>query len=144
MRHFPTKCFESVNLFLKHAIIIGDYVQEKDRRMKELIDLINQFRDERDWRKFHNEKDLAISISLEASELLELFQWKQSEEVVEKSLQEIKEELADVFMYSLMMADNLNLDVEEMIKEKIAINAKKYPVELSKGNNKKYTDLEKK
>lgn len=144
MRQFPTKCFESVNFFSKHAIIIGDYVQEKDRRMKELIDLINQFRDERDWRKFHNEKDLAISISLEASELLELFQWKQSEEVVEKSLKEIKEELADVFMYSFMLADNLNLDVEEIIKEKIDINAKKYPVELSKGNNKKYTDLEKK
>ena len=144
MRQIPTKCFESVNFFPKHAIIIGDYVLEKDRRMKELIDLINQFRDERDWRKFHNEKDLAISISLEASELLELFQWKQSEEVVEKSLKEIKEELADVFMYSFMLADNLNLDVEEIIKEKIDINAKKYPVELSKGNNKKYTDLEKK
>ena len=144
MRQIPTKCFESVNFFSKHAIIIGDYVQEKDRGMKELIDLINQFRDERDWRKFHNEKDLAISISLEASELLELFQWKQSEEVVEKSLKEIKEELADVFMYSFMLADNLNLDVEEIIKEKIDINAKKYPVELSKGNNKKYTDLEKK
>ena len=144
MRQIPTKCFESVNFFSKHAIIIGDYAQEKDRRMKELIDLINQFRDERDWRKFHNEKDLAISISLEASELLELFQWKQSEEVVEKSLKEIKEELADVFMYSFMLADNLNLDVEEIIKEKIDINAKKYPVELSKGNNKKYTDLEKK
>ena len=144
MREKPTKCFESVNFFPKHAIIIGDYAQEKDRRMKELIDLINQFRDERDWRKFHNEKDLAISISLEASELLELFQWKQSEEVVEKSLQEIKEELADVFMYSFMLADNLNLDVEEIIKEKMDINSKKYPVELSKGNNKKYTDLEKK
>ena len=144
MRQFSTKCFESVNFFPQNAIIIGDYVQEKDRRMKELINLINQFRDERDWRKFHNEKDLAISISLEASELLELFQWKQSEEVVEKSLKEIKEELADVFMYSFMLADNLNLDVEEIIKEKIDINAKKYPVELSKGNNKKYTDLEKK
>lgn len=142
LREKPIKCFESNNFFLKHAIIIGDYVQEKDRRMKELIDLINQFRDERDWRKFHNEKDLAISISLEASELLELFQWKQSEEVVEKSLQEIKEELADVFMYSLMLADNLNLDVEEIIKEKIGINSKKYPVELSKGSNKKYTELE--
>ena len=144
MRQKATKFFESVNFFPKNDIIIGDYAQEKDRRMKELIDLINQFRDERDWRKFHNEKDLAISISLEASELLELFQWKQSEEVVEKSLKEIKEELADVFMYSLMLADNLNLDVEEIIKEKIDINAKKYPVELSKGNNKKYTDLEKK
>ena len=81
---------------------------------------INQFRDDRDWRKFHNEKDLAISISLEASELLELFQWKNSEEVVESSLNEIKEELADVLIYSLMMADNLNLDVEDIIKEKIS------------------------
>lgn len=112
--------------------------------MKELMNKINQFRDDRDWRKFHNEKDLAISISLEASELLELFQWKKSEEVVASSLKEIKEELADVLIYSLMMADNLNLDVEEIIKEKIEINAKKYPIELSKGNNKKYTDLEKK
>lgn len=112
--------------------------------MKDLMDKINQFRDDRDWRKFHNEKDLAISISLEASELLELFQWKNSEQVVESSLEEIKEELADVFIYSFMMADNLNLDVEEIIKEKIEINARKYPVELSKGNNKKYTDLEKK
>ena len=64
--------------------------------MKELIDLINQFRDERDWRKFHNEKIWPFRFHLEASELLELFQWKQSEEVVEKSLKEIKEELADV------------------------------------------------
>lgn len=111
--------------------------------MKELMNKINQFRDDRDWRKFHNEKDLAISISLEASELLELFQWKNSEEVVESSLEEIKEELADVFIYSFMIADNLNLDVEEIIREKIEINAKKYPVELSKGNNKKYTELEK-
>ena len=112
--------------------------------MKKLMNRINQFRDDRDWRKFHNEKDLAISISLEASELLELFQWKKSEEVVESSLEEIKEELSDVFIYSFMMADNLNLDVEEIIKEKIEINEKKYPVELSKGNNKKYTVLEKK
>ena len=96
--------------------------------MKKLMNRINQFRDDRDWRKFHNEKDLAISISLEASELLELFQWKNSEEVVESSLNEIKEELADVLIYSLMMADNLNLDVEDIIKEKIEINTKKYPI----------------
>ena len=102
---------------------------------------INQFRDERDWRKFHNEKDLAISISLEASELLELFQWKKSEEVVEKSLQEIREELADVFIYSFMMADNLNLDVEEIIKSKLDLDEQKYPVEKSRGSNKKYNEL---
>ena len=109
--------------------------------MKELMNRINQFRDERDWRKFHNEKDLAISISLEASELLELFQWKNSEEVVESSLEEIKEELADVFIYSFMMADNLNLDVEEIIKSKLDLNEQKYPVEKSRGSNKKYNEL---
>ena len=109
--------------------------------MKELMNRINQFRDERDWRKFHNEKDLAISISLEASELLELFQWKKSEEVVEKSLQEIREELADVFIYSFMMADNLNLDVEEIIKSKLDLNEQKYHVEKSRGSNKKYNEL---
>lgn len=109
--------------------------------MKELMNKINQFRDDRDWRKFHNEKDLAISISLEASELLELFQWKNSEEVVENSLEEIKEELADVFIYSFMMADNLNLDVEEIIKSKLDLNEQKYPVEKSRGSNKKYNEL---
>ena len=102
---------------------------------------INQFRNDRDWRKFHNEKDLAISISLEASELLELFQWKNSEEVVKSSLEEIKEELADVFIYSFMMADNLNLDVEEIIKSKLDLNEQKYPVEKSRGSNKKYNEL---
>lgn len=109
--------------------------------MKELIDNINRFRDERDWRQFHNEKDLAISISLEASELLELFQWKESAEVVEVSLDRIKEELADVFIYSLMMADNLNLDIKEIIETKMELNKKKYPVELSKGSHKKYDEL---
>ena len=109
--------------------------------MKELMNKINQFRDDRDWRKFHNEKDLAISISLEASELLELFQWKNSEEVVESSLEEIKEELADVFIYSFMMADNLNLDVEEIIKSKLDLNEQKYSVEKSRGSNKKYNEL---
>lgn len=109
--------------------------------MKELMNKINQFRDDRDWRKFHNEKDLAISISLEASELLELFQWKNSEEVVESSLEEIKEELADVFIYSFMMADNLNLDVEEIINSKLDLNEQKYPVEKSRGSNKKYNEL---
>lgn len=109
--------------------------------IQELTELINKFRDERDWRQFHNEKDLAISISLEASELLELFQWKNSEEVVESSLEEIKEELADVFIYSFMMADNLNLDVEEIIKSKLDLNEQKYPVEKSRGSNKKYNEL---
>lgn len=108
--------------------------------MMDLIDKINAFRDERDWRKFHNEKDLALSIVLEASELLEIYQWKSAEEG-NQNLQAIKEELADVLIYSLMFADNLNLDVHEIIEEKLKLNAQKYPVEKSKGNNKKYTEL---
>ncbi len=78
---------------------------------------INQFRDDRNWRQFHNEKDLAISISLEASELLELFQWKSSSEVKENKLDRVREELADVLIYAYMMADNLDLDIDNIINE---------------------------
>lgn len=108
---------------------------------KEITNKINQFRDDRNWRQFHNEKDLAISISLEANELLELFQWKSSKESVEKHLSEIQDELADVFMYAFMMADNLNLDIEKIIQDKLIKNAEKYPVEKAKNSNKKYTEL---
>lgn len=105
------------------------------------MEKVKQFREERDWRQFHNEKDLAISISLEASELLELFQWKNSEEVTETKLERIREELADVLIYSYMMADNLNLDIETIITEKLIKNNEKYPINKSKGNKSKYTDL---
>ncbi|WP_162011573.1 nucleotide pyrophosphohydrolase [Streptococcus sp. S784/96/1] len=106
-----------------------------------VIKQINEFRDNRDWRQFHNEKDLAISISLEASELLELFQWKSSDKVVQSSLEQIKEELADVLIYSYMMADNLNLDINDIILEKLVKNEKKYPIDKAKGNLNKYTEL---
>lgn len=109
--------------------------------MEKSMGKINQFRDDRNWRQFHNEKDLAISISLEASELLELFQWKQPEEVTTTQLERIKEELADVLIYSYMMADNLNLDIDTIIEEKLEKNNQKYPVEKSKNNKEKYTEL---
>ena len=105
------------------------------------MDKINQFRDDRDWRQFHNEKDLAISISLEAAELLELFQWKSPEEVRENSIERIKEELADVLIYSHMLASNLDLDIDEIIEAKLEKNNIKYPVDKSKGNKGKYTEL---
>lgn len=108
--------------------------------IQELTELINQFRDERDWRQFHNEKDLAISISLEASELLEIFQWKTAEEGTE-NLPALKDELADVLIYSLMLADNLNLDIEQLVKGKLSKNQKKYPISKSKGSKTKYTEL---
>lgn len=108
--------------------------------MKSIINEINNFRDEREWRQFHNEKDLAISVSLEASELLELFQWKTSEEVIQTKSEELKEEIADVVIYAYMLADNLGFDMESIIREKLAKNVEKYPVSKSK-NNKKYTEL---
>ena len=105
------------------------------------MDKINKFRDDRDWRQFHNEKDLAISISLEAAELLELFQWKYPEEVRETSIERIKEELADVLIYSHMLASNLDLDIDEIIEAKLEKNNIKYPVDKSRGNKEKYTEL---
>ncbi|QQD84128.1 MULTISPECIES: nucleotide pyrophosphohydrolase [Jeotgalicoccus] len=97
--------------------------------MKDLTDKINVFRDERSWRQYHNPKDLALSLSLEASELLENFQWISAEEGAEKNRENIKDELADVFIYGLMMADDLDIDMNEAIIEKLKKNAVKYPPE---------------
>ncbi len=112
--------------------------------MDDLIKEINEFRDERDWRQFHNAKDLALSVSLEASELLENFQWKTSEEAIVDDLENIKDEIADVMIYSLMLADDLGLSVEDIIRDKIKKNGQNYPAEKSKGRKDKYNDLEKK
>lgn len=95
--------------------------------MDELIKEINKFRDERNWRQYHNPKDLSLSLSLEASELLENFQWVSAEEGAEKNRQNIEEELADVFIYGLMMADDLGIDMEEAILRKLEKNREKYP-----------------
>jgi NTP pyrophosphatase (non-canonical NTP hydrolase) len=104
------------------------------------IQKINQFRDDRNWRQFHNEKDLALSISLEAAELLEIYQWKTAEEG-NQALDHIKEELADVLIYAYMLADNLQLDIDQIISEKIVKNALKYPINKSKDSRQKYSDL---
>ncbi len=109
--------------------------------MKDLIQLIDDFRDTRDWRQFHNEKDLALSIVLEAAELLENFQWKSSEESLAENCENIKEELADVLIYSLMLASNLKLDVGEIIRCKLKNNDEKYPVSKARGNKAKYDSL---
>ena len=99
---------------------------------------LRQFTEERDWDQFHNPKDLAIALSIEANELLEVFLWKKAEEA---NRDNVKEELADVLNYALLLADKYNFDVIEIIKEKIERNALKYPVEKAKGTAKKYTEL---
>ncbi|MBR3962028.1 MAG: nucleotide pyrophosphohydrolase [Oscillospiraceae bacterium] len=108
---------------------------------QETIDMVLKFRDDRNWRQFHNPKDLAISVSLEASELLEIFQWSGGDLVCENKREKIKEELADVLNYCILMADACGLDLDEIIQAKVKRNSEKYPVELAFGNKAKYTEL---
>ncbi len=107
-----------------------------------IIKELTKFRDERDWSQFHDSKNLASAISIEAAELNELFLWKtirESEEEVDK--ERIKEELADVLAFSFLLANKHGFDIKEIVLNKIKENSKKYPVSKAKGTAKKYTDL---
>jgi NTP pyrophosphatase (non-canonical NTP hydrolase) len=105
---------------------------------EEIIQELIQFRNERDWEQFHNPKDLAIALNIESAELLEVFLWKGHDEA---NILKIKEELADVFAYAFLLAQKYNLNVKEIIIEKIKLNAEKYPIHKSKGTSKKYNQL---
>jgi len=112
--------------------------------LKATIERIRAFRDARDWMQFHNPKNLACSIVIEAGELLELFQWKTAEEsetLVQTRREEISQELADVAVYILELADNLGIDILDAIDRKMALNEAKYPVEKARGSAAKYTEL---
>ena len=104
----------------------------------DLQEKLRQFTAERDWNQFHNPKDLAIALSIEANELLEVFLWKDPSEA---NREKVKEELADVFNYAFLLADKYGFDVIDIVKEKITKNAVKYPVTKAKGTAKKYTEL---
>ena len=106
--------------------------------IKELVDLLVRFRDERDWGQFHDSKNLALALSIEAAELNELFLWKKDSDAEQVDRVRLKEELADVFAYVLMLAEKNGLSVSEIVKEKIVKNAEKYPVEESRGSSAKY------
>ena len=99
------------------------------------------FRDERDWKQFHNPKDLALSISLEASELLEVFQWSGADLEVEGKRDQAADELADVLIYCIYLADRLGVDPAEIVDAKIDADAAKYPIEKARGSAKKYDEL---
>lgn len=108
---------------------------------KETIEQIIKFRDDRDWKQFHNPKDLAISISLEAAELLEVFQWSADDINCNNKMEKIREELADVLNYCVLMADACGLDIDEIVQDKIKRNNEKYPVEKARGSKEKYNKL---
>lgn len=112
--------------------------------IKEITKKIIKFRDERDWMQFHDPKNMAVSIILEASELLEHFQWKTKKEVEKYVMQnkaEIKDEIADIALYLFELADNLGISLKSAMEDKIKKNAMKYPVEKAKGKHTKYNKL---
>ncbi|HUD06508.1 MAG TPA: nucleotide pyrophosphohydrolase [Candidatus Saccharimonadales bacterium] len=106
--------------------------------------MVIKFRDDRDWKQFHNPKDLSISLVLEASELLEHFQWKNKQETdkhLKVSYDDIAGELADVFYWVLLIANDLRIDLDKALNKKIVENNAKYPIKKSKGNHSKYNNL---
>lgn len=106
--------------------------------LEELREAIVRFTRERDWDQFHNGKDLALALSIEAAELNEAFLWKQAEEV---NVEKVKEELADIFNYAILIADKYDLDIKQIVMDKLKRNAEKYPVEKAYGSAKKYNEL---
>lgn len=111
---------------------------KENAEINEIMEQIIQFTEERDWNQFHNGKDLALALSIEASELNETFLWKKPEEV---NVEKIKEELADVLNYAFLIAHKYDLDIKEIILAKIKKNSEKYPVSKAKGSAKKYNEL---
>ena len=106
--------------------------------IQELTKQLLRFRDERDWSQFHNPKDLAVAINVEAGELLECFLWKKGEDA---DKEKVKEELADIIAFALLLADKYDFDVSQIVSDKIKSNAVKYPVDKAKGNARKYNQL---
>ena len=110
--------------------------------IKEIQDKLAKFAEERDWDQFHSPKNLVMALTSEVGELNELFQWLTEEQSSMKDdigkIEEIRKEIADIFIYLLRLADKLDIDIEEAVREKIEINAKKYPIDLAKGNATKY------
>ena len=110
----------------------------------ELMQALRKFAEDREWEQFHSPKNLACSVSVEAAELLELFQWltdEQSRRLPAQKLHAVGEELADVFLYLLQLADKLNMDIMDLAERKLAANVLKYPADQARGNAKKYTEL---
>lgn len=110
-------------------------------KYEELIRELLNFRDERDWAQFHDSKNLALAIPIEAAELNEIFLWKKDAESEDFELEKLKEELADILAFSFLLAEKHHLDIFQIVKDKIKKNAKKYPAEKAKGTARKYNEL---
>lgn len=112
-----------------------------NKSLEEIKELIIQFREERDWKQFHRIKDLLIGLNIEVAELQELFLWKSDNEIQQIKKVDIENEIADIFIFLTYICDEFDIDLKTAISNKIELNKKKYPVEKSKGSNKKYNEL---
>jgi len=133
------ECFKKGHIYI--CIIIGGKLMDE---VNNIIEKIKKFRDERDWMQFHDPKNMAVSIIIEASELLEHFQWKTREEVdkyITENKDEVREEIADIALYLFELADNLGIDLLNAMNQKLSKNKKKYPVEKARGKHTKYNKL---
>jgi dCTP diphosphatase len=124
----------------------SDWLTDETARVtiEEITARIRTFRDERDWKQFHNPKEMAVAIAVEAGELLEHFTWKtaeQSDECARDKREEISDEMADVAILLFEMADNIGVNLTQSIETKLAKNALKYPVSKARGSNRKYNEL---
>lgn len=131
-KEYILRPYKSLYNFLYYILIISM------SQFITLLEELKQFRDERDWKQFHNPKDLALAINVEAGELLELFLWKSAGE---ENKDKVKEELADIFAFAILLADKYGFDVPAIVEEKIKVNSEKYPVDKAKGTAKKYNEL---
>lgn len=111
---------------------------QSEDQLTRLTKLVVEFRNERDWEKFHNAKDLSLALAIEASELTECFLWKEPSEAHKEK---VADELADVLIYSLLLANETGLNIEQIIADKLKKNAEKYPIDKAKGNARKYSEL---
>lgn len=112
--------------------------------IQRLTEIITKFRDAREWKQFHNPKDVALSLVLEATEVMEHFQWKNPKEIeehIKKYKKEIGEELADVLYWVLLISHDMNIDIKKSLENKLVVANKKYPVEKARGKHTKYTEL---
>jgi NTP pyrophosphatase (non-canonical NTP hydrolase) len=125
-------------MLLRKRILSHRFKETSMTDISEITEALIEFRNERDWEQFHNPKDLAVALNIEAGELLESFLWKSHEEA---NVEKVKEELADVLAYAFLLAEKYNFNVKHILLEKIKKNGEKYPVEKSRGTAKKYNEL---
>lgn len=138
-------CKYTFSSFLKFHGQVSHFItfikKNEMSEIQSIIEALITFRDQRNWKQFHNTKDLALALSIEAAELNELFLWKEENEAEKTNRENIQDELADILAYAFLLAEKHDFNIKQIILEKIKKNEKKYPVEKSRNSARKYNEL---